>query len=401
MTPLLLLLLAAPDAAAQEAGSARHHVAQARQFVKNKWYEDAAAEIEKALAAPGGAENFDAHWLGAQVYYEVVDIDRAVTLAERAAALAPDAEARERAADYAEFLRRTFGAVEVTGPDPNLRSRLQIEPASVIFDADLKRLVNKVALRARDGVTLPARISLPAGDYLVNGVPVTVPAGGAGQVRLELGQLGSRGLAALQVTRLEIGAGTGVLFGERVENLGTGAAFELSLTVPVGPLLLGAVGTWDLRSYRAAGSETTTDLQAWGGGVRVGREFALGGPVGVRPSVGVRYGLVPGIGFGCDEADGALTCALPDADAEVEIYALGRAVTPFAELSIEYREAGRTTALGVGVKAVVEQHVGTVESPGEALLHDAPDATPLPYDAAPATWSATGLRLLANVSLAF
>jgi hypothetical protein len=42
-----------------------------------------------------------------------------------------------------------------------------------------------------------------------------------------------------------------------------------------------------------------------------------------------------------------------------------------------------------------------VASPGEAVLYDAPDGAPLPYDATPATWTATGLRLLANVSFAF
>ncbi len=395
----LLGALLAP-ALAQEAPSARHHVAQARQFVKNKWYEDAAAELEKALAAPGGAESFEAHWLGAQVYYELVDVDRAVSLADRAATLAPNADAREQAANYASFLRQTFGAVEIRGPEAGMRSRLQIESASVIFDADLKRLVNKVALRARDGAALPARLSLPAGDYLVNGVPVTVPAGGTGTVKLEMRQLGARGLAALQVTRLEIAAGTSVLFGERVDNLDSGGAFELALTVPAGPVLLGAVGTWDLRSYRAAGSETVTDLSTWSGGVRVGRELALGGPLGVRPSIGVRYGLVPGIALGCQESASQLTCAPDDPAEEVRIYALGRAVTPFAELSLEYREAGRTTALGVGVKVVAEQHVGTIANPGEAVLHDAPDTT-LPYVAEPATWTATGVRLLANLSLAF
>lgn len=395
----MIVLALLPAAVAEEVKTARFHVAQARQFVKNKWYDDAAAEIEKALRAPGGDESFDAHWIGAQVYYELVDMDRAATLADRAATLAPDADTREQAAEYARFLRTTFGAVAIRGPEAGLRSRLQIEPTSVIFDADLKRLVNKVALQARDGATLPARYSLPAGDYLVNGVPVTVVPGGTANVDLALRQIGARGLAALQVTRLEIAAGTAVLFGERVENLDTGGAFELALTLPVGPVLLGAVGTWDVRSYRASDTESVTDLFAVSGGLRVGRELALDGPLGVRPSVGLRYGTVPGIRLACDEADGALTCGAPG-DGEADVFALGRALTPYGELSVELREGGRTTALGVGVKVVVEHHVGTVESPGEAALHDLP-ATVLPYTAEPATWSATGVRLLANISLAF
>ncbi len=397
---IALLLLLSEPAAAQEATSARHHVAQARQFVKNKWYADAAAEIEAALKAPNGADNFEAHWLGAQVYYELVDIDRAIPLAERAAGLAPNAEAREQAANYATFLRETFGTVVVRGPEAGTRSRLQIESASPLFDADLKRLVNKVALTLRDGAALPVRVSLPAGDYLVNGVPVNVTPGGTSPVKLELRQLGARGLAALQVTRLEIAGGTSVLFGDRVANLDTGGAFDLALTLPAGPVLIGLVGVWDVRSYRAAGSETVTDLGAYGGGVRVGRELALGGPLSVRPSVGARYGLVPGIALGCDEADGALTC-VPDADdPDVALFATGRAITPFVELALEFREAGRTTALGVGVKVVAEQHVGTVPTPGDAALADTASTT-LPYTATPSTWTATGVRLLATLSLAF
>ncbi|MDP2311869.1 MAG: hypothetical protein Q8P41_03125 [Pseudomonadota bacterium] len=410
MIPLGLLLAvpaahAAPDAPDDPAGgSVRHHVAQARQFVKNKWYDDAALEIAAALAAPGGADSFDAHWLGAQIYYEVVQADRALVLAERAALLAPNAETREQATTFATFLRSTFGYVALTAPQAGMTSRLQLECTSIVFDADLKRLINKLALQLREPTALPRTLALPDGEYLVNGVKVVVRADTTTPLALEMRQLGARGLAALQVTRLEVAAGTSVLFGDDVDNLRTGGAFELALTLPVGPVLLGALGTFDLRSYAAGGNEFVSDPYAWGAGLRVGRELALGGPLALRPSLGVRYGLVPGIGYACDEADGALSCTPLSAAAgpgEVEIYAVGRAITPFAELSLEYREAGRTTALGVGVKAVVEQHVGTVASPGEAVLFETPDGTPLPYVATPASWTATGIRLLANVSFAF
>ena len=410
---LFSLALAQDPAEGRDAGSsARHHVAQARQFVKNKWYDDAVVEIEAALAAPGGADNFDAHWIGAQVYYELVRADRALLLAERAALLAPNADAREQASSFATFLRATFGFVDLRGPQPGLTSRLQLESTSVIFDADLKRLVHTLALELREPTALPMRLSLPEGEYLLNGVKLVVRPDTTSTVDLGMNQLGARGLAALQVTRLEVATGTTVLFGERVENLRTGVAFELSLTQPVGPVLIGALGTFDVRSYAAGGNRSATDLHAWSGGLRVGRELALGGPLALRPSLGLRYGLVPGIGYACDEADGALACVpkgdfpTEDGDPAVEIYAVGRAFTPFVELALEYRDAGRTTALGIGVKAVVEQHVGTVASPGEAALvhapdHDGPDAASLPYVATPNTWTATGIRLLANVSFAF
>ena len=396
---MIALVALVCDAQADD-GSVRHHVAQARQFVKNKWYEDAAVEIEAALAAPNGLDSFDAHWLGAQIYYELVDVDRAAALAERAAALAPNADAREQAANYSQFLRENFGVIEVTGPEAGMRSRLQLERSSVVFDADLKRLIAKVSARVHEPTPLPTRIGVPAGDYLLNGVAVTVPAGGTAPVALQMRQLGAQGMAALQRVRLEVGGGVSVLFGERVSNLRPGGAFDLSLTIPVGPLLIGAVGAFDLRSYHAAGAATTLDPRTFAGGVRVGRELALSGPLTLRPSLGVRYGLVPGIGFGCDETDDVLACTPAVDGAEVEIYALGTAVTPFLELAAEYREAGRTTAVGVGVKIIVEEHVGAVASPGEAALYDNPDAT-LPYTATPATWTATGVRLLADLSIAF
>lgn len=400
---LLPVAVAQEPRPADDARSTRHHVAQARQFVRNKWYEDAVVEIEAALLAPGGTDDFDAHWLGAQVYYELVRADRALVLAERAALLAPNADAREQASSFATFLRASFGFVDIRGPREGMTSRLQLECTSVIFDADLKRLINKLAIELREPTPLPMRISLPEGEYLLNGVALVVRPDTTGTLELALKELGARGLAALQVTRLEVAAGTTVLFGDRVQNVRTGAAFEVSLTQPVGPLLIGAVGTFDVRSYAGGGNTSTTDPHAWSGGLRIGREFVLGGPLAFRPSLGVRYGVVPGIGFACEDADAALACVPLDAAsaAEVEIYALGRAITPFVELSLDYREAGRTTALGVGVKAVVEHYVGTVASPGEAVLPHEPDSPPLPYVAAPNTWTATGIRLLANVSFAF
>lgn len=399
MIPLLVVAVAI---AQDDGATVRHHLAQARQFAKNRWYADAAAEIEAALALPDGPTDWEVNWLGAQVYYELVEIERAIPLAKRAGDLAPSDAAREQADAFHAFLRDTFGWVEIEAPQRGMRSRLQVECTSLVLDADLKRLINKVSLTLRENTLLPTRVALPAGTYLVNGVEVTIAAGDTARVRLGMEQLGARGLAALQVTRLELSAGLGVLFGERVSNLTPGGAFELSLTQPVGPALVGLVGTYDLRSHRAGLGQQETSLWAMAGGLRVGYELVLGGPLAARPSLGARYGYVPGIGLVCDEAGGALACVPPDdADHALELYAVGRAFTPFAELDVEYREAGRTTALGIGVKAVVEHHLGTVASPGDATLFDEPDATPLPYTATPSTWSATGVRLLANVSLAF
>ena len=83
-------------------------------------------------------------------------------------------------------------------------------------------------------------------------------------------------------------------------------------------------------------------------GLRVGRELVLGGPLAVRPSLGVRYGTTPGIPLSCtDTADGAITCSRAATDPVYAVYVPGRTVSPFAELVVEFREAGRSTALEV------------------------------------------------------
>jgi len=390
----MMLLLVPYAAAADDVG---YHLAQARQFSKNKWYADAATEVEAGLRLPGGAQSYELHWLGAQIYYELGRMDRARELARRAADLAPGDAAREQAQTFHDYLATTFGSLTVTAPYPGMRSRLQLELSSLLLDPELKRLVNKTSLELREASDLPVTVWVPEGDYLVNGRPVHVAAGSVSQVGLELKELGARGLAALQVSRLEVSAGTSVPFGADVANLGPGGTVELAFTQPAGPILIGALAAWDARAW-AGGSETVFDPYAFDGGLRVGRELVVGGPLAVRPSLGVRYGVVPGIRLDCASDGGAATC--PDGGVADPVYAVhvpGRAVSPFGELVVEFREAGRSTALGVGVKASVAQAFGSVPAEGEARL---PDGQLLPFTS-DARWSATFLRISTTLDMAF
>jgi hypothetical protein len=392
---MLLPLFVTSALAADDSG---YHLAQARQFANNKWYDDAAAEIEAGLAAPGGSQSFELHWLGAQVYYELGRMDRARDLATVAADLAPDDTAREQATAMRDAVATTFGSLTLTAPYPGMRSRLQLESTSLLIDPELKRIVNKVALQLRDAVALPVTVWVPEGDYLVNGRPIHVAAGGTSQLKLELDQLGARGIAALQVSRLEISLGTAVPFGDDVANLRPGGAAEIAFTQPLGPVLLGALVSWDARSYIGGQGQSVFDPFALEGGLRIGRELVVGGPLAVRPSLGVRYGTVPGIALLCDDAgEAAATCPGGD-DPAFAVFASGRAISPFAEVAVEYREAGRTTALGVGVKAVVAEAIGSTPTSGTAMFTDGDTLT---WTGSSQPWTATVIRLYTNLDLAF
>lgn len=374
-----------------------HHTAQARQFVKRGWYDDAAAEIETGLQLPGGSTDFELNWLGAQIHYQRIDIDRALPFADRAVENAPTDDSRDRAAAFRDYLKGTFGWVLIRGPREGLTSRLQLESSSIVFDADLKRLINQKSLELREPTRLPVRVALPAGEYLVNGAAVRVEAGGSAILALQLNQLGEKGLAALQVTRLDVAAGMSVLLGDRVSNLHPGGAFELALTQPVGPILVAGLLTYDVRTYSAVGAGEMFDPWSLGGGFRVARELVVGGPLAIRPGIGARYALLPGIQLDC--ADSSLECGEPGSTEPVlRVYTVGRAIVPFAELDVQFREAGRSTAFGIGVRAVGEYWAGWIPE-GEATLPGGTEA--FGYTSTPSAFSAGGIRLLANVSIAF
>lgn len=399
----MMLLLLAPSFAEAAPQSAAYHLDQARQFVKNKWYDDAAEQIEAALAA-GGEADFEVNWLGAQVYQELTRMDRAAALARRAADLAPNAGARDRCAALVDYLESSWGQLQITAPYDAMRSRVQVEPTSPVIDPEEKRLLNKIALDLRDNVTLPVTVSLPVGDYLVNGVAVSVTGGGSSSVALQLDQLGARGLAALQVSRLEVSPGAVARWGSALGGTSIGPSIEVAFTQPIGPVLLGVVADWEPRGYATIADSTSFTPSGGSAGLRIGRELAVGGPVAIRPSAGIRYTIVTGVRMDCtwtDPTRTAATCGPPGAaDADLAAYAPAQGVAPFGELAAEYRQAGRTTALGVGVKLAIEDAIVFLPGDGAISLVDGSTES-IRYQSDVGAVNLPGVRLAATLDFAF
>ncbi len=250
---------------------------------------------------------------------------------------------------------------------------------------------------------LPVRIALPTGDYLVNGHPAAVHAGRETRVVLPMGALGSRGFAALQVSRLEVSTGTGLCLSDRVDNLRPGLDLQLAVTQPFKGWLAGVMIDYSVRSYVIEGLGPQVNPAAFTVGVRLGRELMIGGPLAFRPSLGYRFGYVPGIAFDCFEGGATYSCGDPaetgGSEVDARIYAVGRAHIPFLELAIDWRRAGRTTAAGLGVKVAVEEAIGTVPTPATATVLG--DEINIRYETSDPRWTATGFRMLANFSFAF
>lgn len=394
----MILLLSA----ALAAPATSYHLDQARQFVKNGWYDDAAEQIEAGLATPEGAVDFELNWLGAQVYQELIRMDRAAALARRAADLAPNDDARARCEGLYAYLVESWGQVRITAPYEAMRSRLQLEARSPIYAPEEKRLFNQLTLELREPTTLPVVVSLPVGEYLVNGAPVVVVPGGEKELALGLDQLGAKGLAALQVSRLEVSVGALARWG--LGGTDIGPTVELAFTQPLGPVLLGVVADWDPRAYATVADSRRFDPLAPAAGLRIGRELVVGGPLAVRPSVGARWVFLPGVRVDCawtDATRSAATCTDAGApDADLAAYVDAQALAPFGELAVEYRQGGRTTALGVGVKVAGEAAYAWLPGDGEIALGDGTGA-PIRYESDASPVLVPGVRLCATLDFAF
>lgn len=399
---LVLSLTLAWGAEPKEDPGVQHAIDQARLFTKRGWLEDARAELEAAAATPAGAESAALWWALAGARLTLCDAEGAWLAAEQAAELTDDEAARAEALSFAAELRGQHGVLTVTAPHDGMFSRLQLEPTSLLLNPEHKRCVQSLSLAWTHGVSLPLRVALPQGDYTVQGQAVSVTAGGESSLPLGMNQLGAKGFSALQVSRLELASGVSTLFGPQATHFAPSLELQVAFTQPVAGWLVGATVDWSARSWVMIDAGPAASARSVAGGLRLGRELMIGGPLALRPTLGYRYGVIPGVALGCGGGGGeGLTCDLsPGPDDDWAVYASTLAHIPYAELSMNYRRAGRTTALGLGVRAGVDLVLGAPMSPGFAQVTTRPltVAYSVEDDAA---FRALGLRMLAEVSVAF
>lgn len=358
----LLLMLSAFSLA----GEPDVHFQQARLHLRRNWYEAADEELRAALEAPGGLDRFEVCWLASEVAWQLLDAHRAADLAEAAAQAAPSRAEREMASQRAVQIRAGFGELVVHAPHAGMASRLQLESTGLVVNPDWKHFINRASVRWRERTSLPVRVDLPAGSYLINGQAVQVAAGQEVSVALPMRALGRRGLSALQVTRLEAAAGMRAYFGEDAKHLLPSPALQLSVTQPIGSLLVGGVGRLSGSSRLNQSAQVVQEDPVSDVFGRVGVEAALAGALSVRPWLRLGFGQFAPMTSDCH----AQACEQPTS-----------AWTGGAELAIEYREAGRTTAMGTGVSFIAEQSWGA-RPEGDV------------------NWSASSIMMLAHLSLA-
>ena len=385
-------------AQAQEPETYANQIEQARFFVRKQWFDDAIAELERAVASPEGRMDPEAWYLLATVRYELVDLEGARQAASRAHSFSHTADQLQQASGFNQFLQEQFGVVEVRGEYAGLSSGIEIELESVIFDPSLKLFLNKVEALHAEPRELPRRIGLPVGTYRINGEQITLTPGSETELVLGTSQLQAKGPGAVQLATIELSAGVGQWFSPHTSNHLPSPMTQLAVSQPIGHMVLGVMVDWAPQLYRTVDGDLATALSAWSLGGRVGANISGAEPLFVRPSVGYRYGYVPGIEKPCSDQEGAFACG-QDQAADLMVYAVARAHVVLGELSIDYIDRGGSVSLGFGFKLVGEHAWAVLPEVAEAALQGG--AVSYRVNEAERPMTAVGARALFSLTVAF
>jgi len=362
------------------------HVDQARIFLRRHYYAEAMTEVEAGLADPATSDALDLYAIGVDAAWELGEIDRVLAWSQQAADLALGADTHDAWQGRHDTVAATWGWLRVGPKDGRAAStRLQVEPAAPVLDPEQKRIANVIVLRAHDPTSMPARIALPAGAWLVNGVAVTVTPGDVTPLVLSADQLGLAGLAALQTLRVDVSIGAQVLGGAKVSASGPTGALSVDLTGPLGRVLVGGGVTWAPQAYVTAQGHRYASPWAGAANLLVGADLPVAGALAFRPGVGATGQLVEGLPVGCDCGLGAPTT----------LYVPAWAVGPDVRLGVEWRQAGRASATALGVRAEGAIAIGRTVAGGTATV----GTDSIPWTSPPAPLTVGTVRIAAYVGL--
>ena len=369
---------------------------QARFYVKKQFWDDAVTELDRVTNTLEGRIDPEAWFLLAQARYQTGDLEGAQLAAQRSHSYARTEDQLQAAAGFESFLTEQFGVVLVKAPYDGLVGTLSLELTSTLFDPEQKVWLARVQKRMTGRQTLPVRLGLPLGTYQINGRDVEVVPGKTTELVLGPAELST---GVTQLARAEVGVGIGTWLGGDVDGLLPAIETQLALSQPVGKFVLGVMVDWSPRLLADASGAFVLVPQGLSGGARIGVEVR-GPKLVFRPSIGYRYGLVPGVGRGCANDDDGFACATGTDDADLVVYPVGGAHVPLIELALDWGDRSRKSALGLGVKGIAEHAFGRLPASGDAV-----DARGESYawrlDATDRSFSATGFRFLLHVSIGF
>ncbi|MFT7519764.1 MAG: hypothetical protein ACI9MC_001908 [Kiritimatiellia bacterium] len=390
-------------AATPEDKDFRGFIDQAKFQIRNEYWDSAAEVLERATQHPDGRIDPEAWFLLAQVRYQLGDLPGSQKAADKALTYSRDLGQTEATANFLNFVNTQFGLVRIEPSQPGMQAQLHPEFDGTFFDPELKRWVDDQNKRLKKHrVLLPTTIGLPVGKWNINGHDVQVKSDERVTMQLLPSETQLGGSAAARLAWLEVSAGVSTWIGGGSHYLPS-ADTQIGLSLPVSKrVVVGVLGHWTPTTMRLDNAQYTVNPRSVTVGTRVGLTLASDSPLVLRPSVGYRFGTVPGLRLSCKLSDESLICG--DGPEDVALYTEGTAHVPFVELSLDYQDQRRTSWVGGGVKLIAERAFATAPKEGISRGLELPSSNePLVFTVQDThrRSSMYGARVLMNLSMAF
>jgi len=397
-----LLCASAAHAGDEPAGDFRSQLDQARFFLKKGWYQDARSELEGVVSSENGKLDAEAWFLLANVLVEMCDLEAARHAANMAHTHARTEAQLGPSFALTEHLRTQFGNVEIRTEHPGLGSRLTIAADGPLFDTDLKQYLSRVQTKLQaDKVLLPYTLGLPVGAYVINGKKVRVQSSQTTTLMLSPTELGTSGIRLANQAKLELGAGGGLWFGRKMQHILPSFQLHGAWNQRLHGVDVAVMGTWAPFSYRTFTGTYETTAVGWSVGFRMGKTISNWNPIQMRVSAGYRFLVLQPLELNCTSLpSGSFSCGDHE-DPELIVYPRSGAHAPLVELSMDYLERQRITSVGIGLKASLEYAIGRLPSHGEAERLDTHTHAEYTVESEHRAWGSLGLRLFANLTIAF
>ena len=149
-------------------------------YAKKKRFKLAVATLNKAHAAPGGAQDFDLQYYRAQAAYAELLLETAFESLKNALAVADGKREERRIKELEREMVSQFGGVtfETEQGETNQKGRIFFETKTGLINKDKKQRFASIRERFRStDISLPMTVFLPYGEYTANNVPFSIVQG--------------------------------------------------------------------------------------------------------------------------------------------------------------------------------------------------------------------------------
>jgi len=182
-----------------EDGAFRGDRDRAIHYYRKGFLDAALAELEKAVEAPGGTEDYKTNYFLAKVLYDKLIIERAIPSAERAVKLADSDREQSQSKALLKRMSDFFGGVTLTkAPEASSdEGFIHLVDAGGLINTRKKQVFEQMAERfGAKKSKLPVTLYLPFGQYTANRIPFATKKGGVSEILIiPDAESGSSGLA--------------------------------------------------------------------------------------------------------------------------------------------------------------------------------------------------------------